>query len=89
MKIESLYFGDLRYTTGLARETISIEEGSKILDLLNKLSETYGRNFRLLLDLGSSHIILINGQNHEVMGGNETILEEGDQIVFLPITMGG
>ena len=89
MDIESLYFGDLRYITGLARETISIEDGSKIIDLLNKLFETYGKDFRITLDPGSSHIILINGQNHEVLGGNETLLQDGDQIVFLPITMGG
>lgn len=89
MKIESLYFGDLRNVTGLARETISIKEGAKLLDLIDRLSETYGKEFLSRLNLGNNHIILINGQNHEVLGGKEAVLREGDRIVFLPISMGG
>jgi len=89
MEIDSLYFGELRDITGVAKEAVSLEEGSRLLDLVNRLSEAHGKHFLLKLDLGNSHIILINGQNHEVLGGKETVLREGDRVVFLPISMGG
>jgi len=89
MEIDSRYYGELRGITGLGKEFVRLEEGSTLLDLVNRLSETHGKDFRLRLDLGNSHIILINGQNHEVLGGKGTVLHEGDLVVFLPISMGG
>ena len=89
MEIEPLYFGDLREITGLAQETISLKEGSKLIDLMEKLFETHRNDFRLQLNLGNNHVVLINGQHHEILGGKEIILKEGDRRVLLPITVGG
>ena len=89
MGIDVRYYGELRGITGVAKESLTIEEGLTLLDLVNRLSETHGKDFRLRLDLGNSHMILINGQNHEVLGGKGTVLHEGDLVVFLPISMGG
>jgi molybdopterin converting factor small subunit len=80
MKIESLYFGDLREVTGLPQETLSLKEDSKLIDLMGKLFETYGNDIRLQLDFGNSHIVLINGQHHEILGRKEKILKEGDKL---------
>ena len=55
---------------------------------MGKFFETYGNYFRLQLDFGNNHVVLINGQLHEIPGGKETILKEGDGVVFLPITVG-
>lgn len=52
-------------------------------------ADFYGNDFRLQLDFGNSHVVLINGQHHEILGGKETILKEGDRVVLVPITMGG
>ncbi len=89
MKVESTYFGVLRDLTRLNQETISLKEGSNLKDLIDKLTETYGRDFHLRVYHKNRYVILINGQNHEVLDGEETILKEGDGVVFLEITMGG
>ena len=89
MEVESLYFGELREITRLGKETISLKEGSRLIDLIDRLTKVYGNDFRLWVDRENSYIILINGQHYEILGGKETILKKGDRVVFLPLTMGG
>jgi len=87
--IQLRYFGVLREITGLGEETLTLREGSRLIDLINRLTETHGTAFRLQVDHKDSYVILINGQHHEILGGEETILKPGDRVVFLPVTMGG
>ena len=89
MKVESTYFGELRELTRKNREAITLKKGSDLKVLLDKLTEIYGKDFSLQLYHKSRYTILINGQNHEVLDGEETVLKEGDEVVFLEITMGG
>lgn len=89
MKVESTYFGALRDLTHLNQETISLEEGSNLKDLMDKLTATYGHDFSLRLYRKNRYSILINGQNYEVLDGEDTLLKEGDEVAFLEITMGG
>ncbi len=89
MEIDSFFFGELRRITGLSKEEISLKEGVKLIDLIDRLSETYGSDFRLHVDRANSYIILVNGRHHDLLGGKETILKGGDTVVFLPITAGG
>ena len=89
MNVESTYFGKLRDLTRLNQETITLKEGSILKDLIGKLTEAYGKDFHLQVYHKSRYVILINGQNHEVLDGEKTVLKEGDGVVFLEITMGG
>ena len=89
MNVDSTYFGVLRDLTHLNQETISLKEGSSLKDLIDKLTETYGHDFPLRVYHENRYVILINGQNHEVLDGEKTVLKEGDGVVFLEITMGG
>ena len=89
MDIQLRYFGVLREITGIGEEILALWEGARLIDLINRLAETYGTAFRLQVDHRDSYVILINGQHHEILGGEETILKAGDRVVFLPVTMGG
>lgn len=89
MKIESTYFGELRELTRLNQETVSLKEGSNLKDLIDKLTALHGDDFRLRLFHKNRYSIFVNGQNHEVLDGEDTLLKEGDGVAFLEITMGG
>ncbi len=89
MNVDLSYYGELRDLTRQNQETITLKMGSNVKDLIDKLTETYGNDFRLQVYHKSRYVILINGQNHEVLDGEKTILKEGDGVVFLQITMGG
>jgi molybdopterin converting factor small subunit len=89
MNIDLSYYGELRNLTRQNQETITLKTGSNLQDLIEKLTEAYGNDFRLHLYHKSRYVILINGQNHEVLDGEKTTLKEGDGVVFLEITMGG
>lgn len=64
-------------------------ESATLAELLEKLTKAYGEAFQERLDRKDGYIILINGQLDEVMDGKDTLLKNGDRVVFLPITMGG
>ena len=89
MNVEAIYFGELRDLTHLNQESISLNEGSNLRDLIDNLTTTYGHDFHLCLFHKNRYSILINGQNYEVLDGEKTVLKEGDEVVFLEITMGG
>ena len=89
MKVESLYIGELRKLIRLNQETISLKKGSRLIDMIDKLTDTHGYGFRLQLDKENSYVIMINGRHYETLDGKQTILKDGDQLVFMPITMGG
>ena len=89
MNVEVTYFGELRELTHLNQESISLNEGSNLRDLIDNLTSTYGHHFHLCLFQKNRYSILINGQNHEVLDWGKTVLKEGDEVVFLEITMGG
>jgi molybdopterin converting factor small subunit len=89
MNVEVTYFGELRELTQGNQESIPLNEGSNLRDLIDNLTATYGHDFHLCLFHKHRYSILINGQNHEVLDGEDTLLKEGDEVVFLEITMGG
>ena len=89
MKVESTYFGELRELTRLNQETISLKKGANLKDLIDKLTATHGDDFRIRVFHKNRYSILVNGQNHEVLDGENTVLKDGDGVVFLEITMGG
>jgi molybdopterin converting factor small subunit len=89
IQVDTSYFGELRDLTQLNQESISLNEGSNLRDLIDNLTTTYGHDFHLCLFHKNRYSILINGQNYEVLDGEKTVLKEGDEVVFLEITMGG
>jgi len=73
---------------------LSIEENSSVKDIIEKLILKYGKEFeRTILDspdLLSKYIILgLNGNDIRSYDGLETIIQEGDEVAFLPAIAGG
>ena len=89
MNVEITYFGELRELTRKNKETMILKKHSSLKDLIENLILAYGNAFRLKVYQTNRYVILINGQNHEVLDGEKTLLKEGDGVVFLEITMGG
>lgn len=46
-------------------------------------------NSQRLEDLQSGTLILVNGREISVLNGLETNLEDGDEVVFVPVVHGG
>jgi sulfur-carrier protein len=88
------FLGALRHASG--NETISLdcENGASILDLVNAFAKKKSELRRSLLDeqLESpkpNALILVNGREISVLNGLETLVMDGDEVVFVPVVHGG
>ena len=88
MNVEVLFFGRLRELATRQR-IISIINGAQLTDLIELLAKEYGDEFRQVVTHLEGLRILINGGEHDLLDGMETPLQDGDVVVFLPITAGG
>jgi len=89
MDIYLSYLGELQTITGTNRETVTLQVGAVFADLMDNLGKIYGPEFRREVDQEDRYEILINGQNHKALDGDQTVLKSGDMVVFMRITVGG
>ena len=89
MNIEVLFFGQLRELTAVRQANVAMNDGIRLVDLIEHLGEEYGDNFRNEINTIRRLQILINGQQHTFLGGIEASLKDGDTVVFLPPIFGG
>ncbi|MFX0004693.1 MAG: MoaD/ThiS family protein [Candidatus Hodarchaeota archaeon] len=73
---------------------LSINENSTIRDVLVKLRSRLGKNFEgsifNIKDKLNKYIILgLNGQDIRKFDGLETVINDGDELSFLPAIAGG
>lgn len=90
MRILVRFYGNLKRFLG-ARVAVELEDGSKMRELISKLSKVKGVEGALseqnLED--STLVVLVNGRNIHALDGVETVLKEGDFIIFMPVLVGG
>ncbi len=78
------FFATLRNITGKREEII---EGGSVEDILQKLYEKYGEEFKK--ELRERSMILVNGKNIEHINGLKTKVNENDEISIFPPAGGG
>ncbi len=89
MKINVLFFGQLRDLTAIRESVFVVKDDARLVDLIEHLGKEYGAAFRQQVDSIKSLRILINGQEYMLLGGMEALLKEGDTVVLLPPIAGG
>jgi MoaD family protein len=88
------FIGSLRALSGKKQLTINCWEGISLKQLLGKMGEEYPalkRTFtdQTLNDAKSNALALVNGREISVLSGYETELNNGDEIVIVPVVHGG
>ncbi|PYB68219.1 MoaD family protein [Thermoplasma sp. Kam2015] len=85
------YYATLRPVTKKKEETI--DGVDTVSDLLEKLNEEYGEDFRKQMYDGQSLfknvIILVNGENITTIKGLDTEIKDDDRIDLFPPVAGG
>ena len=94
MKVEVKFFTSLREITGKKTEEIMLTDITTVEELLTKLSEKYGKNFRAYLYSKNGKVqgflsVLVNGKNINALEGFDTKLKQGDTVAILPPVGGG
>lgn len=94
MQVSIRYLSIIREITGTREETIEVQEGTTIGELLTTLGKRYGKDFKRMIrsgrDIRGLQIIyFINGQNIKTLDGLETTLQEDSELVLIPPVAGG
>ncbi len=89
INLEILFFGNLREIIGVRKTGAVLPDGSRLSDLVERLSNEYGQEFKEQIESIAGLRILINGREFYLTGYMESPLTDGDTVVFLPPIAGG
>jgi len=90
------YLGYIKQAIGARQEeSVTLEEGALVRDLLCVLAEKHGAPFKKDVydpkgdDMKTNHILSVNAVLLNQLNGVETKLKDGDRVVVLPLVTGG
>jgi len=94
MAVTVRFIGTLRNSSGRSKTTIKIKNAVSVREFIRKVVEGHPKLKRTLIDPElddprPNALILVNGKEIGVLNGLETVLKDGDEVVFVPVLHGG
>jgi len=94
MIITVKFVGAFRSISGKSKFTLKLENIAPIKEVVRKIVEELPKLKRVLIDLEledprPNTLILVNGKEISVLNGLDTMLKDGDEVVFVPVVHGG
>jgi molybdopterin synthase sulfur carrier subunit len=95
VNIRVRFLGVFRRLSGKSRVSMELEEPTTVGKVIQKLTEAFPPEFKRSLidpeleDPRPNALILVNGKEISVSRGLETEVNDGDEIVLVPVAHGG
>ena len=94
MAVTIKFIGALRHVSGKTELIISVKDEVALKELLSRMSQEMPQLEKTFSDQQpndstSNALILVNGREISVLKGLETKINDGDEIVFVPVVHGG
>ena len=94
MPLTIKFIGALRQISGKTQLTVRYQKGISLKYLISTLSRDMPGLNKVLGDqqfgdARSNALVLVNGREISVLNGFETKLDDGDEVVFVPVVHGG
>jgi len=95
LKVRVQYFGYIKNMLNKREDQIELEENASLSDLLNKLAGVHGAAFRNevyepgLKDVKMGFSVTVNGVLMGQLGGVDTKLADGDNVILMSLMSGG
>ncbi|PMB74263.1 molybdopterin synthase sulfur carrier subunit [Candidatus Bathyarchaeota archaeon] len=94
MKVNVRFFGSFRNITNKSTVTLELGKGAQLKEAIRRIVEEFPKIESALIDpeLGDPRpntLIIVNGREISVLKGLETVLKDGDEVVFIPVSHGG
>ncbi len=95
MKVKIEYLGFIRNMLSKRTEELELLEGTSLQELLSKLSERYGADFKKQVyepsqkDVKYGFVVTVNGVLMDQLRGIETPLKNGDNVILMSLMSGG
>ncbi|KON29277.1 hypothetical protein AC477_06095 [miscellaneous Crenarchaeota group-1 archaeon SG8-32-1] len=95
MRIRVQYFGYIKNILNKKEEYYELEKGASLSELLTKLARIHGATFQKdvyepgLKDVKMGFSVTVNGVLMGQLGGIDTKLTEGDNVILMSLMSGG
>ena len=95
MRIRVQYFGYIKNILNKKEEYYELEKGASLSELLTKLARIHGATFQKdvyepgLKDVKMGFSVTVNGVLIGQLGGIDTKLSEGDNVILMSLMSGG
>ena len=95
LKVRVQYFGYIKNLLNKKEEQFELDEGAFLSDLLNKIAWIHGAAFRKevyepgMKEVKMGFSITVNGVLMEQVGGVNTRLSDGDNVILMSLMSGG
>jgi len=94
LSITVRFVGSLRNIIGKSKITLNIDEKITLKELIGLIVEEFPQAKRTLIDPEledprPNALIIVNDREISVLNGLETVLKDGDKVVFVPVSHGG
>jgi MoaD family protein len=95
VKVTIEYLGFIRNMLSKRTEELELREGTRLKELLSKLSERYGADFKKQVyepgqkDVKYGFVVTVNGVLMDQLHGVETQLKSGDHVILMSLMSGG
>lgn len=88
------FVGSLRNLAGKSKITLKFEKNTALREVVKRITEKFPEMGKTIIDpeLGDPRpntLIIVNGKEISVLNGLETLLTNGDEVVFIPVSHGG
>jgi MoaD family protein len=95
LKVKIHYLGLVRTYTNKNQEEVELKDGAPLSELLDKLAASFGTQFSNDIyaigarDVKPMFTVMVNGIVIGQLGGVDTKLKSGDEIILMPLMTGG
>lgn len=94
MNVTIRFFGVFRNITGKHKLAIELNDAVLLKEVIKEIAEQMPRLKRALIDPDledprPNTLIMVDGKEISVLNGLETMLEDGDEVVFIPVLHAG
>jgi molybdopterin synthase sulfur carrier subunit len=88
------FIGSFRSISGMDKLALKLADSVPLRNVVKKIVHELPRLKQALIDpeLGeprTSMLVLVNGKEISVLQGLETVIKDGDEVVFVPVLHGG
>jgi molybdopterin synthase sulfur carrier subunit len=94
VRVNFRFVGNFRNLAGKGKFTLELSEGILLKEAIKQIIEKFPKIERALIDPElddprPNTLIIVNGREISVLNGLETLLKDGDEVVFVPVSHGG
>jgi molybdopterin synthase sulfur carrier subunit len=94
MVVTVKFIGALRSASGKSKIAMKMKNSVSIQKLIKEIGQKHPKLENVIIDTeledsSPKTLILVNGKEISILNGLETMLEDGDDVVFIPVLHGG